>query len=328
MSFARTVRTLTLAGLIAALAGCSRPPVPTPPAKSAPTVKQAGNASELLVGKWELVRDDSANAIDWSFIDDKLNGKDVVLKIGDDGNLSVQPAGTETGPEAAYVFADETLEIRAPEKLPKEGANNARPNYRPQRLRAIVNDRELVLNDTQNNVLKFRRAAGLPGAVKISGLPMCCGGCSIALKNELVKVPGLSELNIDVKRKSATLKLTDAEQLPRVTNAIRKAGMHGLLELNGKAVGPTFNVLGSVKGDNELVLNGVHACCGGCEKNFTDAVNVKDAKIDFAGEGSVKIITIKADKLDIKKVIADLGKAGFHVKLEELPAPPKEEKKE
>ncbi|MGE3807210.1 MAG: cation transporter [Gemmataceae bacterium] len=322
MSFARVARTLgaPFLGLIILAAGCSRPA--TPPAKPAPVaVQQAPNPDELIVGKWELVRDPGDKQIDWAFIDDSLNGKDVVMRIDGAGNLSLQPADAESGPETAYVFVDETLEIKPPEQPgPKQEPEVAR---KPQRLRAVVNAKELVLNDEKNRVLRFRRAAATPGDVKISGLPMCCNGCSIALKKELTKVPGLSDLKVDLKSKSATLKVNDTEQVTRLATAIRRAGMHGIIEVNGKPAGPTFNVLGTMQGEDTLVLRGVHACCGGCEANFKAALkDVKDVAIDFKGEGSVKTVTLKADKLDTKKVIEDLGKAGFHIKLETEPPKP------
>lgn len=316
---------ILLSGLIG-FAGCARK---EPPSVKAEPVASAAKPEELLVGKWQLVADDNVSkSIDWAFLGGAPQ-KAEVLRITEDGQFRVQPDAEPPGPQSKgvgygnYEYHEGTLSVEGPRFQvvgttlgdPAEKPNNVPAPPPAKKLKAVVKEGELVLSDDKGNVQKFKRIPSVAGSVKVKGLPVCCAGCSAELKKELAKSASISDVVVDVKDKSATLKIKDKDETGPVILALSRAGMRGEVIVDGQSPTGVFTRVGGVIGIvgappvTEIKLNHVHVCCAACEANLAKAL--PGLKLTFAGDGPLKRLTISGEKLDFAKVLNGLSDAGY-----------------
>ena len=136
----------------------------------------------------------------------------------------------------------------------------------------------------------------------------------IDLEKNLGKVPGASDIKIDIKGKTAAMTIKDSDEAAAVWNAVRDSGMSGTIRINGKEptlytfnrVGAAIGIVGAEpKLPAEVVLYNVHACCPECEAEI--AKLLPGTKVSFEGKGSVKKLKITGKDLDVDKVKVWLG---------------------
>jgi mercuric ion binding protein len=160
-------------------------------------------------------------------------------------------------------------------------------------------------------------AAGARAEVKVtlSGVHLCCEGCTKTAEKAVAKLP---EVKCVANSEDRTITITadKLESAQKAVNLIAEAGFHGKLdnkELKYKVVKlPAEKV-------ERLEVVGVHQCCPACTKAIKTALGkVKGVKGDNA-KPKAKSIVIEGEFL-AKDVFAALEKAGFHASL------PKKEK--
>ncbi|MGE3807209.1 MAG: heavy-metal-associated domain-containing protein [Gemmataceae bacterium] len=318
----RCVNYLLLAGLLA-LVGCAKK---DPPANNNANNNQpAAGSEELIYGKWEAVDD---KGIDWSVLGPHLPKSAKTMRVRK-GEIEFVLGDEGPGPAVNIDYADGMITVKAPtfqvvgQALqtvttggPPPKPVEPPPPPKPLKLKVAVDADALTLTDEKGTAQKFKRAATVAGDVKVSGLPICCPGCGAELKKELAKVPGVSDINVDAKTKTATLKIKDADEARQIYNAVRQAGMRGAISANGKPVQIfAFDTVGGIIGaggqpPTEITVSGVHACCPTCQEEITKLL--KGAKVSFAGEGPVKTLKISGD--DPVALLNELTKAGYFYK--------------
>jgi hypothetical protein len=303
---------LFVVGIIAPmLASCGEKAAPTPIARE--DAKQSSGAgekepakkpAELIRAKWKVVKDPSAaKALSWGkgfpYV---KNWQEThhTLDLKTSGRFFLQKDGA--GPVATYEWtSDDTIVLE--------------PKRWDRKLTVKISGDEMTLTDEDGGIAKFKRLPVVVGKIKITDLALCCDNCAEALKKEFAKESTVSDLVIDVKSRSVTLTVPDDDERDSFTDPVRRAGMHGFFDINGRRLGE-FGPVGQVIGDappppKEIVLKGVHACCPGCRKAIEACA--KDAKVTLEGDGPTKTVKITGDKLNENAIILALWKAGFRV---------------
>lgn len=167
-------------------------------------------------------------------------------------------------------------------------------------------------------------AAGVARAevkVTMSGVHLCCEGCTTAAEKSVAQLPDVKCV-ANGEERTVTITADKIETAQKAVNALADAGFHG--KLDNKDV--KFKTMKLPKEKvQRLEVVGVHNCCPACTKAIKGALGkVKGVKGDNA-KPKAKSLVIEGDFL-AKDAIAALEKAGFHAS---LPKPKKEgDKKE
>jgi copper chaperone CopZ len=154
------------------------------------------------------------------------------------------------------------------------------------------------------------------GKVEVKGVHLCCGMCVKAVGETLKPVEGVSDLKCDTKAKTVTFTTTDEKVTTAAVTALFGSGIIGTATDDGKEVKVEADA--PKKGDkaDEVVIKGVHACCGMCQGAIKKALpeGVKTAFTDKKGPQ----VTLKVSGKDLDKaeILEALNKAGFNGKIE------------
>ncbi|MGE3808991.1 MAG: cation transporter [Gemmataceae bacterium] len=297
------------------LAGCARE---NPSDARSKDPQALGKPEELILGQWTLA-EPADKSIDWSFLQSETPVKG--LRFKRDNGLFVIEAGRAPGERRPlvgpafvslprYIVGDGVVEIVPPVVVPPGERLEVEPAAPPTRTFSFcVSTDELVLTDDKGNSQRFQR---VPAAdVKISGLPLCCASCGNELEQVLVKVPGVSNVSVDHKAKTVSLKVNDSEEILPILQALTRAGMRGEVTVNGKppVLRGVFNGVAGFLGKppNDITIKGVHACCTTCQENITGLF--KGAQVTFVGDGPVKKLKISGEDLDVP--LKKLTEAGY-----------------
>ncbi len=153
------------------------------------------------------------------------------------------------------------------------------------------------------------------GEVTVEGVHLCCGACLKAVGAAFEKVEGASEVKCDRDAKTVTFQAADNKGVKAGLRALTKAGFHGTAKHDDKKVGMPKS--GAKKGDkaDEVVLTGVHLCCGMCVKAADEAVKkgAKDGEVTV--DKDAKTVTVTGKDINVMAVVNALNKAGFHGKI-------------
>ncbi len=321
----RAVQLCLMGCLTLGLVACGNKPTgsPGPNASANPTgatngPPASGKPKDMIIGKWQPAKDsDRARRIDWKAVaTDSSNG--LIIKFGKDGeclHFAANAGPQAFAPALSYQFLDDDtiqLTMRMIGATIGKVDDKVAPKENSLKLKVKVTGDELTLTDEKGNSEKYTRKPPVSANITIKELPLHCDKCVAELKKSLDQA-GVSDLAIDLAKKTATLKIKDDENWHQVRDAVDRAGMHGTLEVNGKPMMEfqpvAFSIGGQPKPTTEIVLPGVHVCCPGCQKAITDIA--KDAKVSFEGEGPLKTVKITGEKLDSNMILLGLWKAGF-----------------
>ena len=146
--------------------------------------------------------------------------------------------------------------------------------------------------------------------VTLSGMHLCCGGCTNGVKKAIKTVEGVT-VEMDSKAGTAVLTGESDAKVQEALDAMAAAGFHATSDSETLVMKDDSGVK---EGElTRLELTGVHNCCGACDRA------IKAALKDIAG---VEGLTSKAKtdkiviegKFDGQDVVQALFKEGFHGK--------------
>jgi copper chaperone CopZ len=160
-------------------------------------------------------------------------------------------------------------------------------------------------------VLIGGRATGADTKVELKGTHLCCGQCVTAVGNIIKKVDGASA-TCDQKTGTVAITAKDDATAQKALDALAAGGFHGTTGNKDLTIKDDSGVSkGKVK---TLTLEGVHNCCGQCNKAIVAAVGkvagtkgntakAKNDTFDVTGE------------FDAEELVKALNAAGYHVKV-------------
>lgn len=313
----RSIR-VVLALLFPLLASCGAKPDAAPQAKpdtQPPAAAPAVAKPELIRAKWKVEKTPAgAKAINWGEGFDYKDWQDKfpILDLKRKDALAQISEKERWGPGAAYAWTDaDTIEVKrtGPQTI---GANAPKPKEYVRKFKVTIAGDKLTLTDEDGGAATFQRLAPVVGNVKITELAFCCDNCPEPLKAELAKAKGVSDVAVDVKNRTVTLKLADEDDWQVITHATAEAGMEGTLEVNGKRFfsNVALTIGGAPEPVKEIVFKKVHACCGGC-KIAIQGCCPKGTTVTLEGDGPTKTLKLTGDALNQTEITSALSKAGF-----------------
>jgi copper chaperone CopZ len=148
---------------------------------------------------------------------------------------------------------------------------------------------------------------------EIKGPHICCKNCVKAVGAILAKVDGVSEVKCDIKNKTVTFMAKDEGATAKALSAMIEGGFFGAAKFGDTTVALPASKKLEGKAD-EVVLKGVHSCCGQCQTAIKGLF--PDAKVTIAGTGPQKDVTIVGTDLSLDAVQQALNGKGFSGKVE------------
>jgi copper chaperone CopZ len=158
------------------------------------------------------------------------------------------------------------------------------------------------------------RAAEL--TAKLTGVHMCCKGCTSTLEKAVSKVKGAKAVTSTKEGEmqgDVTVTAESKESLQKAIDAIAAAGFHGKLD-NKDVKFKTAKLDKEARGDNKvqkLELAGIHNCCPACTKAIKEAVGKVNGVKNVSIEPKKDKFAVEGD-FSARKVLTALNKAGFH----------------
>ena len=147
--------------------------------------------------------------------------------------------------------------------------------------------------------------------VELKSTHLCCPMCVSAVGDILKKIDGVTG-KCDQKAGTITITAKDDATAQKAIDALAAGGFHGTTDNKDIKIKDDSGVTkGKVK---TLTLEGIHDCCGACNKAIVAALG----KVDGVKGNTAKA---KNDTLDVtgefeaEDVVKALNAAGFHVKV-------------
>lgn len=160
-------------------------------------------------------------------------------------------------------------------------------------------------------VLASGGAFGADTKVELKGTHLCCGQCVKAVEEILKKVDGATG-TCDQKAGTVTITAKDDATAQKALDALAAGGFHGTTDSKDLKVKEDSGVTkGKVK---TLTLEGVHNCCGACNK----AINAALGKVAGVTANTAKPRSDSFDvtgDFDAEELVKALNAAGYHVKV-------------
>lgn len=155
------------------------------------------------------------------------------------------------------------------------------------------------------------RAAAADVKVELKGTHLCCAQCVRAVNDILKKVDGVTGA-CDQKAGTVAITAKDEAAAQKAIDALVDGGFHGTTDSKTVTVKAEESpVKGTVK---SLTLEGVHNCCGACNRAIVAAVG----KVDGATGNTAKVRSSTFDvtgNFDAEALVKALNDAGYHVKV-------------
>ena len=154
-------------------------------------------------------------------------------------------------------------------------------------------------------------AAGADTKVELKGTHLCCGQCVRAVGDILKKVEGVTG-TCDQKAGTVTITAKDDATAQKALDALAAGGFHGTTDNKDLKVKDDSGVTkGKVKA---LMLEGVHNCCGNCNRAITTAVGKVAGVTGNTAKVKSETFEVTGD-FDAEELVKALNAAGYHVKV-------------
>ncbi|HEY2784323.1 MAG TPA: cation transporter [Fimbriiglobus sp.] len=147
--------------------------------------------------------------------------------------------------------------------------------------------------------------------VVLKGTHLCCGQCVKAVGDIVKKIDGCTA-KCDQKGHSVTLTAKDDATAQKALDALASGGFHGTTDSKTLTIKDDSGATeGKVK---TLALEGVHNCCGSCNKAIVGALS----KVEGVTGNTAKVRSSTFEvtgNFDAEAVVKALNAAGYHVKV-------------
>lgn len=161
----------------------------------------------------------------------------------------------------------------------------------------------------------FSATSLFAGDVSVSNVHLCCNSCIAAVEEALTDVKGVQDVAADPNTKTVRFTAADNTAAEAGIAALAKHGFFGKAKHGDKPL--AFPSTGAKKGDktNQIVLHGVHLCCGACvkgaQKSLENVPGLSEILVDRAGGK----ITLKGAGMETVKIFDALNAGGFYATL-------------
>jgi copper chaperone CopZ len=152
----------------------------------------------------------------------------------------------------------------------------------------------------------------------LTGVHMCCKGCTSTLEKAVAKVKGAKAVTATKEGEmqgTVTVTADTKENLQKAIDAIAAAGFHGKIDGNKDVKFKTAKLEKAAQGKDtkvqKLELAGIHNCCPACTKAIKTAVGKVDGVKEVSIEPKKDKFAVEGD-FNARKVLTALNKAGFH----------------
>lgn len=151
---------------------------------------------------------------------------------------------------------------------------------------------------------------GGPFHVTLSIGGMTCASCSNTISRNLVDLPGVSEIAVNLLGNSATLTIDSQDRLSSVTETIGDAGYEvEVISVNPVEAPPTQSHHGPVPYRLTLSIGGM--TCASCSNTITSLVSglsgVSDVVVNLLGRSGTALISHEGLAAEILETIEDAG---------------------
>lgn len=157
-------------------------------------------------------------------------------------------------------------------------------------------------------------SAGASGAdvkVVLKGTHLCCGQCVNAVNDIMKKLDGATGA-CDQKAGTVTITAKDDATAQKALDALAAGGFHGTTDNKTLAIKDDS---GATKGKvKSLTLEGVHNCCGACNRAITAAVGKVEGVTGNTAKVKANSFDVTGD-FDAEALVKALNAAGYHVKV-------------
>lgn len=147
--------------------------------------------------------------------------------------------------------------------------------------------------------------------VDLKGTHLCCGQCVTAVGGILKKIDGVTG-KCDQKTGTVSLTAKDAATAQKALDALAAGGFHGTTDNKELKIKDDS---GATKGKvKSLTLEGVHNCCGQCNKAIVAALTKVEGVTGNTAKVKNESFDVTGD-FDAAAVVKALNDAGYHVKV-------------
>ena len=154
-------------------------------------------------------------------------------------------------------------------------------------------------------------AAGADTKVELKGTHLCCGQCVKAVGDILKTVDGVTGA-CDQKAGTVTLTAKDDAAAQKALDALAAGGFHGTTDSKDLKIKDDS---GASKGKvKALTLEGVHNCCGACNKAITAAVGKVAGVTGNTAKAKSDTFEVTGE-FDAEELVKALNAAGYHAKV-------------
>jgi copper chaperone CopZ len=153
---------------------------------------------------------------------------------------------------------------------------------------------------------------GAETTVKLTGMHICCGGCTKAIVAATKDLAG-AKVAVDQDAEEVTITAESKDAAQKAIDAILAAGYHGKTDnTDVKVADDSGAKAGNVK---RLTVSGIHNCCGACTTAIKKALKeVSGVQADTC-KAKLTSFVVEGD-FDAQAVVKALNDVGFHVKVE------------
>jgi len=148
--------------------------------------------------------------------------------------------------------------------------------------------------------------------VKLSGVHLCCEGCTDALEDAVARVPGVSvECSIDDG--TAILSAHDPDSIQEALDAIAGAGFHGESDSKSLTMRDTDPNLpqGRIK---KATISQIHNCCDICYDAIKKGIHATQGVTHDTGRPGSTHFEVSGD-FSADELVQNLHKAGFNARV-------------
>jgi copper chaperone CopZ len=154
-------------------------------------------------------------------------------------------------------------------------------------------------------------AARAETKVELKGTHLCCPQCTRAVGEILKKVDGVTG-TCDQKAGTVTLTAKDDAAAQKALDALAAGGFHGTTDSKTLTIKDDSGVTkGKVK---SLSLEGVHNCCGACNRSINAAVGKVAGVTGNTAKPKSDTFEVTGE-FDAEELVKALNAAGYHVKV-------------
>ena len=159
--------------------------------------------------------------------------------------------------------------------------------------------------------LAINGAMAAEAKVELKGTHLCCGQCVKAVGEILKKVDGCTG-TCDQKAGTVSITAKDDATAQKALDALAEGGFHGTTDSKTLVVKEDSGVAkGKVK---TLSLEGVHNCCGQCNKAIVAAVGKVEGVTGNTAKAKASTFEVTGE-FDAVALVKALNDAGYHVKV-------------